>query len=83
MFTDVGDVTDIVIAGFDSVVDLMLKVKISVIGHPKIPCMRLIELLRISTGSQELNFSRGHLFSISMNSVLSGLSFHLFVNIQS
>ena len=37
---EAGDVTDIVIAGFDSVVDLMLKAKISVKGHPKIPCMR-------------------------------------------
>ena len=38
MFTDADDVTNIVIAGFDSVVDLTLKVKISV--TPKIPCMR-------------------------------------------
>ena len=43
MFTDAGDVTDIVIAGFDSVVNLMLKDKISVKGHPKIPCMRVTE----------------------------------------
>ena len=35
-----GDVRDIVIAGFDSVVDLTLEVKISVKVHPKIPCMR-------------------------------------------
>ena len=41
MFTDAGDVTDIVIAGFDSVVDLTLEVKISVKVHPKIPCMWL------------------------------------------
>ena len=40
MFTDAGDVTDIVIAGFDSVVDLTLKVKIIVKGHPKMSCMR-------------------------------------------
>ena len=37
---DAGDVTDIVIAGFDTVVDLMLKVKICVKGRSKIPCMR-------------------------------------------
>ena len=36
---DAGDVMDIVIAGFDTVVDLMLKVKICVKGS-NILCMR-------------------------------------------
>ena len=36
---DAGNVKDIINAGFDCVVNVMLKVKISVKGHPKIPCM--------------------------------------------
>ena len=36
---DAGDVTDIINAEFDGVVNMMLKVKISVKGHPKILCM--------------------------------------------
>ena len=51
MFTDVGDVTDIVIAGFDSVVDLTPEVKISIKGHPKIPCMRG----RVNRVTEDLN----------------------------
>ncbi len=37
MFTDAAYVTDIVVATFDSVVDLTLKIKISVKGYPKVP----------------------------------------------
>ena len=50
MYADAGDVMDIVVAGFGCAVNVTLKVKISYKGHPKI--------LRISTGSQELNFVR-------------------------
>ena len=51
MFTTAGDITDIVIAGFDSVVDLTLKVKISFKGHPKIMCMRG----RVNRVTEDLN----------------------------
>ena len=60
MFADAGDVTDRVVAGFDCAFNVTLKVKISVKGHPKILSREagLIELLRMSTGSQELNCFR-------------------------
>ena len=86
MFTDAGNVTDIVFAGFDCVVNVTLKVKISVKGHPKIPCVRgWVNTVTedINRYSQEFFFFRGHLLLISMNSVLTGLSLNLFVNIQS
>ena len=51
MFTDAGNVTDIVIAGFDSVVDLTLKIKIGVKGHSKFPCMRG----RVNRVTEDLN----------------------------
>ena len=40
MFADAGDVTNILVAGFYCAVNVTLKVKISVKGHPKILCMR-------------------------------------------
>ena len=40
MFADSGDVTDIVVAGFECAVNVTLKVKISVKGYSKILCMR-------------------------------------------
>ena len=38
---DADNVTDIINAEFDGVVNMMLKVKSSVKGHPKILCMRV------------------------------------------
>ena len=35
----VADITDLVVAVFDGGVDVTMKIKVSVKGYPKVPCM--------------------------------------------